>query len=341
MILFSLNTRTEVSVYCLMESDSPPLLSSLSPIMPSDKKIGKLCKEFIAPYQITDGKGFRLSKKDPRDTGIFSKKHKQELIQQLENGVRYLEILQDKLYAEKKQSLLIILQAMDAAGKDSIIKHVMGGINPQGCLVTSFKQPSVEEKSHDFLWRCAKALPERGMIGIFNRSYYEEVLTLKIHPEWLANEGINPKSANEKFWNSRYESIRNFERHLVHNNTKIIKIFLHLSKEEQAKRFLSRLDMQSKNWKFSANDMKERSYWDQYQQVFQDMICKTSTEEAPWYVVPADNKWFSRIVVLASIVEQMTSLKLNYPEVSPEQEASFPEIKRQLEKELKAEKHGK
>lgn len=299
----------------------------------SAREVVSICRKFIAPYTVAEGKNFNLCKHSPRDTGPFSKKDKPELLQRLENGIQYLETLQEKLYAGKQCSILIILQAMDAAGKDSTIKHVMGGINPQGCRVTSFKQPTPEEKDHDFLWRCSKALPERGMIGIFNRSYYEEVLTLKVHPEWLDSEGI----ANEKkgkLWDKRYRSIRNFEQHLEENNTHIIKIFLHLSKEEQARRFLSRLDRQDKNWKFSSSDMQERTYWDEYQRAFVDMIQNTSSKNAPWIIVPADNKWFARLVVLAAIVEKFTSLDLEYPEIDKAASASFPDIKRKLEKEL-------
>lgn len=298
-----------------------------------DDKIARICRQFIAPYTVADGKNFKLHRHSPHDTGPFAKKHKEELLEKLENGVRYLEMLQDKLYADKQCSILIILQAMDAAGKDSTIKHVMGGINPQGCVVTSFKQPTPEEKAHDFLWRCSKALPERGMIGIFNRSYYEEVLALKVHPEWLEAEGITGKHG-EKFWEKRYRSIRDFEKHLIENNTHIVKIFLHLSKDEQAKRFLSRLDRQDKNWKFSSSDMKEREYWDQYQQAFEDMISQTASNKAPWTIVPADNKWFARIVVLCAIAEKLASLGLKYPEVDELAAAGFPAIKQQLEQEI-------
>ncbi len=229
----------------------------IEPLLPR-KHIIELCSSLVDPYTVTDGKGFQLARQKADHIGPFAKKNKDALLRKFEAGVKYLESLQDILYANSQHSLLIVLQAMDAAGKDGTIKHVMGGVNPQGCNVSSFKKPTDEEHRHDFLWRCAKKLPERGMIGIFNRSYYEEVLSVRVHPEWLETEGFNKKKINGKFWKQRFESINDFERHLSRNHTHIIKIFLHVSKKEQRKRLLSRLDTPDKNWKFSADDVVER-----------------------------------------------------------------------------------
>lgn len=296
------------------------------------KEIHRLCAELAAPYKVTDGKGFKLSKYKPSNIGPFSKKHREALLEKFENGVNYLESLQDLLYADSRYSLLIVLQAMDAAGKDGTIKHVMGGVNPQGCEVHSFKKPSSEEHRHDYLWRCVNKLPERGMIGIFNRSYYEEVLSVRVHPEWLDAEGLDGSKATEKFWKQRFTGINNFEKHLHQNSTRIIKIFLNVSKEEQRKRLLSRLDTPEKNWKFSPDDVVERRCWKEYQHAFEETIKHTASEEAPWYVVPADNKWFSRIVVLCAIIDQLASLKLKYPKVSDAQMKTFEDMRTELEK---------
>ena len=222
----------------------------------------KRCKKFIEPYRVTDGKGFKLSHHDPGDLGKLDKDSKKEAVEKLEKGIELLGQLQEVLYASESYALLVILQAMDSAGKDGIVKHVMGGINPQGCVVSSFKYPSTVERSHDFLWRCVMRLPQRGMIGIFNRSYYEEVLSVRVHPEYLAGEGFDPGQAGKAFWKERYRSINNLERHLHANKTRFVKIFLHLSYEEQRKRLLARLDTPDKNWKFSEGDIHEREYWD-------------------------------------------------------------------------------
>jgi PPK2 family polyphosphate:nucleotide phosphotransferase len=234
-----------------------------------------------------------------------------------------MQDLQDKLYARNSYAVLIIFQAMDAAGKDSTIKHVMSGINPQGCQVYSFKQPSAEELDHDFLWRTTRCLPERGRIGIFNRSYYEEVLVVKVHPGILLNQGLpgidTAGKENKSLWEGRYESINDFEHHAVKNGTEIIKFFLHVSKEEQADRFLKRIDKPEKNWKFSLADLEERKYWDDYQNAYETMIRETSTKHAPWYIIPADKKWYMRLAVAEVILERFRNLQLSYPELSQQQ----------------------
>lgn len=264
-------------------------------------------------YRVDAGKHFRLKDLDPADTGHkHSKEHAEEALQQ---GIIHMAELQDKLYAQDRWALLLIFQAMDAAGKDGIIKHVMSGANPQGCQVYSFKAPSDLELQHDFLWRTTRDLPERGHIGIFNRSYYEEVLVVRVHPEILKSEKTPPSLMGKKIWDERFEDIRSFERHMARSGTIIRKFFLNLSKKEQKQRFLARLEEPEKNWKFSASDIHERQYWDGYQKAYEDMIRNTATGYAPWYVVPADNKWFTRLVVSAVIVDTLESLDLAYPKV--------------------------
>jgi PPK2 family polyphosphate:nucleotide phosphotransferase len=264
---------------------------------------------------VTPGKKIVLARDfDPGYVGeTVTKKEARQL---LRDGIKELAELQDKLYAQDSYSVLIILQAMDAAGKDGTIKHVMSGMNPQGCQVYSFKAPSAEELDHDFLWRCAKALPERGRIGIFNRSYYEEVLVVRVHPEFLDRQRLPASTRGKDIWRRRLEQINNFERYLVDNGTVVLKFFLNVSKEEQKKRFLDRINEPEKNWKFSANDVKERAHWDDYQSAYQEMLRATSTEWAPWYVIPADNKWFTRIAVGALIYRTLQKLGLRYPEIS-------------------------
>ena len=265
------------------------------------------------PYRIGQGKKFQLTDFDPADTGkLRSKEHARDL---LEKGIAHMAELQTKLYAQDRWALLLIFQAMDAAGKDGAISHVMSGVNPQGCQVYSFKTPSSEELNHDYLWRTMQRVPERGRIGIFNRSYYEEVLVVRVHPELLKNERIPPALIGKKLWEERFEDIGSFERYLSRNGVVVRKFFLNLSRNEQKKRFLARLDEPAKNWKFSAADIHEREYWDDYMRAYEDMICNTASEAAPWYVVPADNKWFTRVVVAAAIVETLESLNLAYPEV--------------------------
>ncbi|MGY0573376.1 polyphosphate kinase 2 family protein [Bradyrhizobium sp. RDM12] len=272
--------------------------------------------KFVKPYLVGHPGSFRLSQIKPHDTGGLDI-HKKEANNLLQSGIEQLSELQERLYADDRWSVLLIFQAMDAAGKDSAIKHVMSGINPQGCEVHSFKQPSAEELDHDFLWRAARHLPERGRIGIFNRSYYEEVLVARVHQQVLADQNLPPSLVTKNIWKERMDDIRSFERHLLRNGTIVLKFFLHVSKEEQKKRFLERIDTPSKNWKFSMNDVKERQHWRQYQRAYEDMIRHTSHPDAPWCVAPADSKWFTRLVVGARIVSAMSRLDLHFPSLSP------------------------
>ena len=264
-------------------------------------------------FRVNTGKHFRLKDFDPAFTGHWkSKEHASEA---LAEGIARTADLQDMLYAQDNWSVLLIFQAMDAAGKDGAVKHVMSGVNPQGCQVHSFKAPSEQELQHDFLWRTTVALPERGHIGIFNRSYYEEVLVVRVHPDILKGQKTPASLVGKNIWEERFEDIRCFERHMARGGTVIRKFFLNLSKKEQKKRFLARLDEPEKNWKFSASDIHERKYWDEYQEAYEEMIAHTSTEHAPWYVVPADNKWFTRLVISTVLVDTLESLKLSYPKV--------------------------
>jgi PPK2 family polyphosphate:nucleotide phosphotransferase len=279
----------------------------------------KGAKRFVDPYRVTSGKKFRLKDFDPADTGHLETADKSEASEQLRLGVQRLAELQDRLYAQDRWAVLLIFQAMDAAGKDGTIKHVMSGINPQGCQVTAFKVPSSEELDHDFLWRTSKALPERGRIGIFNRSYYEEVLVVRVHPEILAKQRLPAKLVGKTIWEDRYQDIRAYERYLSRNGVLVRKFFLNVSKKEQKKRFLERLDQPEKNWKFAAADVGERQHWNDYMQAYEDAIAATATPESPWFVVPADNKWYTRLVVAAAVVEAMESLDLTYPTIGSEQ----------------------
>jgi len=282
------------------------------------------------PYRIDNGKKFRLKDFDPASTGHFrSKEHAQELLDQ---GKAELADLQDKLYAQNRWAVLVILQAMDAAGKDGVIEHVMSGVNPQGCQVFSFKAPSSDDLSHDFMWRTTKCLPQRGHIGIFNRSYYEEVLVVRVHPEVLKNERIPDPLLSKDVWEERFKDMHNFETFLSHNGTVVRKFFLHLSKKEQKRRFLARLDAPEKNWKFSAADVRERQCWDDYMAAYEEMIAATSSKHAPWYVVPADNKWYTRLVVAAAIVDTLKDLKVKYPDVGPEVRKQLLAAKKELER---------
>lgn len=283
-------------------------------------------------FRVVEGKKLDL-KDHPTDfTGDYN--DKKEAVKDLEGNVEQLAKLQDVLYAENRRSLLIVFQAMDAAGKDSAIEHVMTGVNPQGCHVTSFKAPSTEELDHDYLWRCQKALPARGMIGIFNRSHYEEVLVVKVHPGYLAGQRLpDGPDTNKNFWKRRYDEIRNWEAMLAANGTTVIKFFLHVSLEEQKQRFLARIDEPEKNWKFSAGDAKERAFWNDYMKAYTEAIAATSTERSPWYIVPADKKWFTRLVVSEVIVKTLESLDLKYPVVTEVQKAELAEAKKILENE--------
>jgi PPK2 family polyphosphate:nucleotide phosphotransferase len=270
-------------------------------------------KHLVKPFQIDAGKHFRLKDHDPGHTaGVHSKAEGEKLLQE---GIAKLADLQDKLYAQDNYALLLVFQAMDAAGKDGAIKHVMSGVNPQGCQVYSFKAPSSEELDHDYMWRTMKRMPERGRIGIFNRSYYEEVLVVRVHPELLQGERIPPELVSKNIWKQRFEDINCFERYLTRNGVVIRKFFLNLSKKEQKRRFLARLDEPEKNWKFSAADIKERACWDEYMNAFEDMIQHTATPDAPWHVIPADNKWFSRIAVAEAVIDTLENLNLSYPKV--------------------------
>ena len=280
------------------------------------KKIIKIVRDLSRPFRITKGKDFRLKDVDPNDTLEFTKEEdKPRAKDALAMGVTALSDLQEKLYAQDKWAVLLIFQAMDAAGKDGAIKHVMSGVNPQGCQVHSFKSPNSEDLDHDYLWRCTKALPNRGEIGIFNRSYYEEVLVVRVHPEFLEKQKLPPQLVTKRIWEERFEDIRTFEQYLARNGVVIRKFFLHVSKKEQKRRFLERIDDPQKNWKFSGNDAAERDYWDQYMDAYEEMIRETASKHAPWYVVPADNKWFTRVVVAAAVIEAMADLDLTFPKV--------------------------
>ena len=283
------------------------------------KNFLKLAKKYSEPFRITDGTKFRLKKMNPGETLDFEPDEKPRAEEELAQGVELLRHLQDKLYAQDRWSVLIIFQAMDAAGKDGAIKNVMSGVNPQGCEVSSFKAPSAEELDHDFLWRCAKRLPERGRIGIFNRSYYEETLVVRVHPEYLAGQKLPEKTKPKDLWKQRYKTISNFERHLINNGTLVLKFFLNISKEEQRQRFLKRIEEPDKNWKFSLKDVEERQHWDQYMNAYEDTIRNTASKYAPWYVVPADHKWFTRLVVASAIVQNLNALDLEYPSLNKEE----------------------
>lgn len=283
----------------------------------------------VERFRVTNGDDFRLKRFDPADTGglDLDKDAARELLQ---SGVKRLRNLQERLFAEKRWSVLIVLQAIDTAGKDGTIEHVMSGVNPQGCEVTSFKAPSSLELRHDFLWRTTCALPERGEIGIFNRSYYEEVLVVRVHEDLLAKQGLAPELTGKKIWRERFESIRDFEKHLARNGTVILKFFLNLSKGEQRKRFLARIDEPDKNWKFEPADLAERRHWDAYQRFYEDAIANTASEQAPWHVVPADNKWFTRLLVAATIVDQLERLNPQFPTVDEEERKAMAKAREEL-----------
>ncbi len=269
--------------------------------------------EFVKPFVVETGKGFKLRDRDADRTRWVKSREESEPL--LARGVEQLCDLQERLYAQDKWGVLLIFQAMDAAGKDGAIKHVMSGINPQGCQVYSFKSPSSEELDHDFLWRTSRSLPERGRIGIFNRSYYEEVLVVRVHPEYLTSQKLPPELVTKRIWNERFEDINAFERYLARNGYVIRKFFLQVSRDEQKRRFLERLDRPEKNWKFSLGDAKERDHWDDYMAAYEDLIRETATPHAPWVVVPADKKWFARIVVAGAVIDALQQLKLEFPKV--------------------------
>jgi len=289
--------------------------------------------KFIKPYVVKSGEGFRLKDHEPGDTHDLKSGDKPEARKMLDDGVLLLSEMQDKLYAQSNWGLLLIFQGMDAAGKDSTIKHVMSGVSPQGVDIFSFKEPSSEELAHDFLWRTNRCLPARGKIGIFNRSYYEEVLVVRVHPEMLEKERMPKELRGDHFWKNRYEDINTFEKYLTRNGIAIRKFFLNVSKKEQKRRFLERLDNPEKNWKFSAADVQERKHWDEYQSAYEKMIRNTATEHAPWVVVPADNKWFSRLLVVATVVDALSEMNLEYPKVTEEKLAALKAARKELEKE--------
>jgi PPK2 family polyphosphate:nucleotide phosphotransferase len=299
----------------------------------SQKRARMKAHKFIKKYLVESGKHFRLKDYDPADTHGLKSEDKPEAKEWLDEGVRELADLQDVLYAQSKWALLVVIQAMDAAGKDSTIKHVTSGVNPQGVDVYSFKAPSTEELAHDYLWRTSRCLPARGKIGIFNRSYYEEVLVVRVHPEFLDKQRIPDELRGKHFWKRRYEDINAFERYITGNGIAVRKFFLNISKEEQRKRFLARLDESHKNWKFSPDDVKEREHWDDYQDAYEKMIRNTATEHAPWIVVPADNKWFSRLLVVASINDLLQDLHLEYPKLGPGEQKEMKKTRKLLEKE--------
>jgi len=290
----------------------------------------KQARKLAQRHRVSEGKRFRLKDHDPADTGPLKEEDKARARRMQAQGVEALAELQDRLYAQDRWALLLIFQAMDAAGKDGVIKHVMSGVNPQGCQVASFKQPSPEELDHDYLWRSNVHLPERGRIGIFNRSYYEEVLVVRVHPEILAGQKLPMERVSKRIWEERFRDIRAFEHYLGANGVVVRKFFLNVSREEQRRRFLERIEDPEKNWKFSAADVRERHYWKDYMHAYEDMIRNTATEGAPWYVVPADNKWYTRMVVAATVVESLDALDLRYPKVSKKVRAELAEAGRQL-----------
>ena len=293
------------------------------------KSLIKQARKLAKPFRVTDD-SFRLKDIDPGDTLEFTSEDKPRAKEALAMGIGLLAALQDMLYAQDRWAVLLIFQAMDAAGKDGAIKHVMSGVNPQGCQVYSFKSPSSEDLDHDYLWRCLKCLPERGRIGIFNRSYYEETLVVRVHSDFLAKQRLPPELVTKDIWEQRFQDIRCIERYLTRNGVAVRKFFLHVSNKEQRKRFLSRIEEPEKNWKFSANDAKERAYWDDYMAAYEDVIRNTATKRAPWYVVPADNKWFTRVVVAAAVIEVLASLNLAYPTVSEAKLKDLAVVKRSL-----------
>ena len=309
-------------------SDASEKLKDISKL--SKKELKERTRKFSEQFCVGDGDSFQLKKYSTDPDVDLGPEDKSRMKQTLQVGVEMLASMQDILYAQDKWSLLLIFQAMDAAGKDGAIKHVMSGVNPQGCQVTSFKAPSPEELDHDFLWRCQKHLPERGRIGIFNRSYYEEVLVVRVHEPILKAQKLPEKLVTKELWEERFKDIRNFEKYLYHNGTKVIKFFLNVSKDEQKKRFIERIDNPEKNWKFSTADAKERSYWKDYMKAYEEMIRNTSTKKSPWYVVPADNKSYARIVIASAVINALVELGLEYPKVSKEKIAELKTIRQAL-----------
>ena len=294
------------------------------------RKLIKKAHALAEPFRVNRGEKFRLKDFDPGDTLGLTSADKPRAKEALAIGIEALAELQDKLYAQDHWGVLLIFQAMDAAGKDGVIKHVMSGVNPQGCEVNSFKAPSAEDLDHDYLWRCMKVLPNRGHIGIFNRSYYEETLIVRVHPEYLTRQRLPPRLVTKNIWQERFQDIRGFERYLTRNGVLVRKFFLHVSKKEQKRRFLERIENPEKNWKFSSTDAAEREHWDAYMVAYEEMIQNTATKDSPWYVVPADNKWFTRAVVSAAVIDALASLDLAYPKVGPAKLKELAAAKRAL-----------
>jgi PPK2 family polyphosphate:nucleotide phosphotransferase len=311
-----------------MKSNISDRLSDIQNL--SKKELIERAKEFSKKFRIKDGKDFKLKDFDPKEDAGLGPEDKPLAKQTLQMGVEALSALQEVLYAQDKWGILLIFQAMDAAGKDGAIRHVMSGVNPQGCQVSSYKAPSAEELDHDYLWRCMKNLPERGRTGIFNRSYYEEVLAVRVHKQFLDNQKIPKELITKDIWDERLKDIKNFESYLHRNGIVVCKFFLNLSKKEQKKRFLDRINDPDKHWKFSASDAKERKFWDEYMDAYEELIRHTSTKESPWYVVQADNKAFSRVVVASAIINMLDSLDLKYPKVGREKLAELEEVKKEL-----------
>jgi PPK2 family polyphosphate:nucleotide phosphotransferase len=296
----------------------------------SKKELVQRAKIFSKQYWVGDGENFKLNDYETKASFNLGEEGKPLVNQTLQMGVEALATMQDVLYAQDKWSLLLIFQAMDAAGKDGAIKHVMSGVNPQGCQVSSFKAPSSEDLDHDFLWRCQKHLPERGRIGIFNRSYYEEVLVVRVHEQILKGQKLPEKLVTEDIWEERFQDIRNFEKYLSRNGTIVLKFFLNVSKNEQKERFIERVDDPDKNWKFSATDAKERGYWDDYMFAYEELIKNTSTKKSPWYVIPADNKSYARIAIASAIIHALDEMELEYPKVDEAKRAELKAIKQTL-----------
>ena len=295
--------------------------------MKHDKLI-KQASRLAEPFCVTKGEKFRLKDWDPADTtGVKNKQHAQDILDAREGLLNHL---QEKLYAQDRWAVLVVLQGLDAAGKDGVIKHVMSGVNPQGCSVFSFKSPSTEELDHDYLWRAHKCVPERGRIGIFNRSYYEEVLIVRVHPTLLRAEKLPDEMITKHIWDQRHENINAFEQYLTRNGVVIRKFFLHISKEEQKRRFLERLEDPKKSWKFSMADVNERAFWKDYQEAYEEMIQNTATKHAPWFVVPADNKWFTRLIVASAIIEALDVLQLSFPDVDKAKKKELEAVRRSL-----------
>jgi PPK2 family polyphosphate:nucleotide phosphotransferase len=304
--------------------------SGAEPVRMDFDEIVQRARKLSKRYRIRDGKAFRLDDVDPGDTAWLEAEDKPAAKEALPQGIEVLAEFQDMLYAQDRFAVLLVFQAMDAAGKDGAIKHVMSGVNPQGCQVVSFKAPSAEDLDHDYLWRCARQLPERGRIGIFNRSYYEDVLVVRVHPELLEKQKVPAELVTKKIWSERFRDIRAWERYLDNNGVIVRKFFLHVSRGEQKRRFLERIENPEKNWKFSAADAQERGYWKDYMKAYEDMIRNTATKQSPWFVVPADNKWFTRVVVAAAVIDTLSSLGLRYPEVGKEKLAELTRTRKTL-----------